>query len=355
MKRDIFTNKSILVTGGTGSLGRALVKRILSGKHGTPESLTVFSRDEEKQHNMRLELQNKNIYATDEVIYSNFNKLLKFRIGDVRDYHSIYSALRGMEIVINAAAMKQVPACEYFPYESVLTNTVGAKNIVKVIEEHNIPVETVVGTSTDKACKPINVYGMTKAIGERILIHANLSKTNTKFVCVRYGNVLASRGSVLLLFREQIERGGPVTVTDINMTRFLLPLEEAVDIVIASIDMAEPGDVLIPKLKSAKIYDLAKVLIGNRDIKIKQVGIRPGEKLHEILVSEEEVLRTYDIGKYLVIKPILPELKLENPKGERINVEYSSADTLMKRSEINKLLKKHWQVSSKDRVSIKKI
>src|SRR5438094_28327 len=213
-----FEGKRILVTGGTGSLGQTLVKRILSGESGTPEQITVFSRDEAKQHYMRLEFLNRQV-ATDDVIYQNSQARLKFRIGDVRDYSALLAAMRDTDIVFNAAALKQVPSCEYFPFEAVLTNIHGAENIVKCIRENNLTIETVVGISTDKACKPINVMGMTKALQERILIEANRESRFTRYNCVRYGNVIASRGSIIPLFVEQIQNEQPITITLEQMTR----------------------------------------------------------------------------------------------------------------------------------------
>ncbi|HSM85259.1 MAG TPA: polysaccharide biosynthesis protein, partial [Candidatus Limnocylindrales bacterium] len=202
-----FENKRVLVTGGTGSLGKVLVRRLLSGREGLPAKIIVFSRDEAKQHFMRLDYQHK-ASATDEVIYNNFRQRLEFRIGDVRDYHSVAGALRDADIVFNAAALKQVPTCEYFPFEAVRTNIEGPENIVRAIQTQKLPVETVVGISTDKACKPVNAMGMTKAIQERLFIQANMRCEKTRFVCARYGNVLASRGSVIPLFHDQIRAGG---------------------------------------------------------------------------------------------------------------------------------------------------
>src|SRR5437867_5049543 len=208
----VLHGKCVLITGGTGSLGRALTRRVLSSEFVTPKKVIIFSRDEAKQHAMRMEYQHRRV-ATDEVIYHNFEQILEFRIGDIRDYHSVAAALRAADIVFNAAALKQVPSCEYFPYEAVRTNIEGAENIVRVIRELTFPVETVVGISTDKACKPVNVMGMTKAIQERVFLSANVTCPKTRFICVRYGNVLASRGSVIPLFRDQIKHGGPVTIT----------------------------------------------------------------------------------------------------------------------------------------------
>ncbi len=253
----IFQDKRIVITGGTGSLGKVLTRRLLSGKNGTPAKIIIFSRDEAKQHFMRVEYEhNRNV--TDEVIYHNFSRLLEFRLGDVRDYHAMCAVLQNADIVINAAALKQVPSCEYFPFQAVMTNIAGAENIVRVIREHNLSVDSVVGVSTDKACKPVNVMGMTKSIQERIFIAANITIPETRFICTRYGNVLASRGSVIPLFHDQIKQGGPVTVTTQDMTRFLLPLEHAVDTIIAALEMALPGETFVPKVPAARILDVAQ-------------------------------------------------------------------------------------------------
>jgi UDP-glucose 4-epimerase len=244
---------------------------------------------------MRLEYLQRGA-ATDEVIYRNSQDLLTFRIGDVRDFHSVASALRDGDVVFNAAALKQVPTCEYFPYEAVQTNIGGPENIVRAIRELHLPIETVVGISTDKACKPVNVMGMTKAIQERVFIQANLDCLQTRFMCVRYGNVLASRGSVIPLFHDQIRDGGPLTFTTPEMTRFLLSLDDAVDIIFAAVRDGQRGETFIPRVPSARITDLAEVLIDGRPIEIKVTGVRPGEKLHEILISEEEIYRTAERG-----------------------------------------------------------
>ena len=214
--------------------------------------MIVFSRDEAKQHEMRVSYLHR-LVATDEVIYRNFMNVLEFRIGDVRNYRDMCSVVRDADIVINAAALKQVPACEYFPTQAVLTNCMGAANIIQAIKENGYPVETVVGISTDKACKPVNVMGMTKSIQERIFTSANILNPNTRFICVRYGNVLASRGSVIPLFIEQIANGGPVTVTVPRMTRFLLSLDQAVDTVVAALHEAGAGETYVPRAPSATV------------------------------------------------------------------------------------------------------
>jgi FlaA1/EpsC-like NDP-sugar epimerase len=333
--------KRVLITGGTGSLGQVLVRRLLTGQMGKPAKIIVFSRDEAKQHAMRVEYKHSP-KATDEVIFRNFEELLEFRIGDVRDVHAVARVLRDADVVFSAAALKQVPTCEYFPWEAVRTNIEGPQNIVTVIKEHQLPVETVVGISTDKACKPVNVMGMTKAIQERIYITANLRSPGTRFVCVRYGNVLASRGSVIPLFREQIRAGGPVTITTADMTRFLLSLDDAVDVIFSAVRLAGPGETFIPRVPSARVTDIAAVMIGERPIETVVTGIRPGEKVHEILVSEEEANRTMERSpEYYSILPMLPELQREETILDPLAHEYSSADSVMSRPELAKLLDQH--------------
>ena len=215
------------------------------------------------------------------------------------------------DVVFHAAALKQVPSCEYFPMEAVMTNILGAGNVARAIRENKLPIEKVVGISTDKACKPINVMGMTKALQERVLIEANRDCPNTSFMCVRYGNVIASRGSIVPLFVELIENDRPITVTLPEMTRFLLSLDRAVDTVFAAISTGNRGETFVPKVPAANITDVAKALMGDKNLPIEYTGIRPGEKVHEIMVSEEECFRTVERGGYYVILPVLPELREE--------------------------------------------
>lgn len=332
--------KRVLITGGTGSLGKALIRRFLTGEMGDPAKIIVFSRDEAKQHFLRVEYQNQ-VAATDEVIYRNFQRKLEFWIGDVRDLNSVASVLRDADVVVNAAAMKQVPTCEYFPFEAVRTNIEGAENIITAIQKHNLPVETVVGVSTDKACKPVNTMGMTKAIQERIFIQGNMRCSGTRFVCVRYGNVLASRGSVIPLFKEQIRVGGPVTITTPDMTRFLLSLNDAVDTVFGAIRNAEPGETFIPRAPASRMVDIAEVLIDGRDIRTIVTGIRPGEKIHEILISEEEVARTADRGRWYGIMPMLPEISGDAPFAPCLQREYSSSESVLSLEGTRELLEKN--------------
>lgn len=337
-----FQNKVILVTGGTGSMGQTFVKRVLSGELGIPKKLIVMSRDEGKQHQMRVSyLHSAN--STDEVMYRNFLNTLEFRIGDVRDYADVCSAVRDADIVVNAAALKQVPTCEYFPYQAVLTNCMGAANIVRAIQENNYPVDTVIGISTDKACKPVNTMGMTKAIQERIFISGNVLNSKTRFLCVRYGNVLASRGSVIPLFHEQIRNGGPVTVTDSKMTRFLLTLDQAVDTVFAALQNGKRGEIFIPRAPASFMTDVAKALIGDRKIETKITGIRPGEKMYEIMVSDEEAPYVTERVGYYVIQSMLPELSLnvQKPATPILKKEYSSDDVVLDYNGTYQLLKKN--------------
>lgn len=337
----ILKDKAIVVTGGTGSMGRKLVHRLLTGELGTPKKVIVLSRDEAKQHEMRMSYLHRRV-TTDEVIFNNFMNVLEFRIGDVRSYEDICSAVKRADIVINAAALKQVPTCEYFPIQAVLTNCLGASNIVRAIEEQGYPVETVVGISTDKACKPVNVMGMTKAVQERMFVAANILNPNTRFVCVRYGNVLASRGSVIPLFHDQIKNGGPVTITSPEMTRFLLSLDDAVDTVCAAIKEAKRGETYVPRVPSATVMNIARALIEQRTIPIKTIGVRPGEKLHEILISEEEVHHCVQRGVYYAIQPMLPELRQDAvSEPNALAKEYSSGDGVLDSADTAALLKKH--------------
>ena len=236
---------------------------------------------------------------------------------------------------------RQRPACEYFPGQAVLTNCIGAMNIVRAIEENNYPVETVVAISTDKACKPVNVMGMTKSIQERIFTAANVLNPATRFICVRYGNVLASRGSVIPLFHDQIRKGGPVTVTVPEMTRFLLSLDQAVDTVFAALREAKRGETYVPNAPAATVLNIAKALIGDLDIRIDVVGIRPGEKMHEIMVSEEEANHCVKRGDYYAILPMLPELRDEKEEQNALDKEFSSEDTVLNLPGTLNLLQKH--------------
>jgi FlaA1/EpsC-like NDP-sugar epimerase len=324
----------VLVTGGTGSLGQSLVRRLLRLEIGAPSKIIVFSRDEAKQYAMKTAWKHAHA-ATDDIYYSNFEELLEFWIGDVRDAESVRRAVSISDVVIHAAAMKQVPTCEYFPSQAVATNVQGAHNLVDAARR-NERVRTLIAISTDKACKPINVMGMTKAVQERIVTEGNLHQEHCRMAAVRYGNVLSSRGSVLPLFKHQIAGGGPVTITLPEMTRFLISLEAAVDTVFDAVRWADRGDILVPKISSARITDVATMLIGDQDIKTVEIGIRPGEKLHEILVSEEEAYRTSERNGYYVIRPLLPDLHGELMPA--LEGEFSSADAIVTGDELRGLL-----------------
>jgi FlaA1/EpsC-like NDP-sugar epimerase len=317
--------KRVLVTGGTGSLGQTLVKRIMTGQLGKPASVTVFSRDESKQHYMRLHFLQKDAPALDGA-FLNSRELLNFRIGDVRDYPALVAAMRDADIIFNAAALKHVSSCEYFPMEAVMTNVHGAANLVRAVRENNLPVKKIIGISTDKACKPINVLGMTKALQERVLIEANRDCPDVQFSCVRYGNVIASRGSIIPLFVDLIKNDKAVTITMPEMTRFLLSLDQAVDTVVEAVRSNGRGETWVPMAASAKIVDVAAALMGDKKLPMIFTGIRPGEKIHEIMVSEEECFRTVQRGEYFVILPVLPELRTVSNPQPALTGEYSSRD-----------------------------
>lgn len=327
--------KRVLVTGGTGSLGQALVRRLLTGELGAPEKIIVFSRDEAKQYAMRSAWRHAG-NATEDVYYANFDQLIEFQIGDIRDFASVERAVSRSDAVFHAAAMKQVPVCEYFPSEAVATNIRGAENLVRAVRV-NTHVSALVVISTDKACRPINVMGMTKAIQERVMVEGNLHQDHARLFGVRYGNVLSSRGSVIPLFEHQVAAGGPVTVTLPEMTRFFLSLDSAVDSIFAAFGAAERGEIFVPKAPSARIWDVASTLIGNRDVEIAVTGIRPGEKRHEILVSEDEGYRTCERAGHYVIKPQLPEFGGFDGTPSLVG-EFSSADAVVTGAKLAELL-----------------
>ena len=324
---DSIDGANVLITGGTGSLGQTLVRRLLRGELGNPRRVIVFSRDEAKQYAMKTTWKHAH-GATDDIYYHNFEELIEFWIGDVRDFDSVMSAVENADVVFHAAAMKQVPTCEYFPSQAVATNVIGAENVARAARRSQ-RTHTVLAVSTDKACKPINVMGMTKALQERIFIEGSLPlEAGTRMLGVRYGNVLSSRGSVIPLFRRQIEAGGPVTITLPEMTRFLLSLDRAVDTIFAAYRHGEAGEIFVPHCPAARITDIAETMIGRRDIEVIETGIRPGEKVHEILVSEEEAYRTTERADHYVIQPMLPELQAADA-ARPLAGEYSSSDTVV--------------------------
>ncbi|NPV51415.1 MAG: polysaccharide biosynthesis protein [Candidatus Methanofastidiosum sp.] len=278
----MFKNKTILITGGTGTFGNAVLKRFLNTEIG---EIRVFSRDEKKQDDMR------KFYKNDKI---------KFYIGDVRDLSSIKNAMYGVDYVFHAAALKQVPSCEFFPMEAVKTNIIGTDNVLTAAIE--VGVKKVICLSTDKAAYPINAMGISKAMMEKVFIAKSrtVSPDKTLICGTRYGNVMASRGSVIPLFVQQIKSGQPLTVTDPNMTRFLMSIDEAVELVIYAFKNAKAGDIMVQKAPSTKIGDLAQAIkeIFNADNEIKIIGTRHGEKLYETLLTKEEYLVAEDLGGF---------------------------------------------------------
>jgi UDP-glucose 4-epimerase len=278
----MFKDKILLITGGTGSFGNAVLKRFLNSEL---KEIRVFSRDEKKQDDMRKKYNNPK---------------LKFYIGDVRDYHSIEDAMDGVNFIFHAAALKQVPSCEFFPIEAVKTNVLGTNNVLEAAI--NKGVEKVIVLSTDKAAYPINAMGMSKALMEKVAIAKgrDLTEKATVICRTRYGNVMASRGSVIPLFIEQIESGNPLTITNSEMTRFMMTLEDAVDLVIYAFEHGQQGDLFVQKAPAATVEILAKAIqeLKERDTGIKNIGIRHGEKLYEVLVTKEEMINAIDMGDY---------------------------------------------------------
>ena len=279
----MFTNKTLLITGGTGSFGNAVLKRFLDTNI---KEIRIFSRDEKKQDDMRHKLQNPKV---------------KFYIGDVRDSRSVDAAMSGVDFIFHAAALKQVPSCEFFPMQAVRTNVMGTENVLDSAIAHG--VKKVVVLSTDKACYPINAMGISKAMMEKVAIAKGRSLGNgatTTICCTRYGNVMASRGSVIPLFIEQIKAGNDLTITDPAMTRFMMTLEDAVDLVIFAWENGNNGDLFVQKAPAATIDTLAKALISiyKSDSNIGVIGTRHGEKLYETLVTREEMAKSIDMGNY---------------------------------------------------------
>lgn len=291
----MFDDKTILITGGTGSFGRKFTEIMLRDFH--PKRLVILSRGELKQHEMRQRFPD------------TIGSPLRYFIGDVRDKERLYRAFKGVDIVVHAAALKQVPACEYNPFEAVQTNIIGAKNIIDAAIDNG--VERVIALSTDKAVNPINLYGATKLCAEKLFVQGNSysGKSGTKFSCVRYGNVVGSRGSVIPVFIEQ-RKTGKITITDPRMTRFWITLDQGVQFVIKCTNLMHGGEVFVPKLPSMKLMDIATALA--KDCEIDLIGIRPGEKLHEVLISEDESRHTLELDDMYVIKPTHPWWREEN-------------------------------------------
>ncbi|WP_409341799.1 polysaccharide biosynthesis protein [Paenibacillus sp. MBLB4367] len=323
----MFTNSTFFVTGGTGSWGHELVKQLL---YKNPKEIIVFSRNETSQVAMKRAFDDPR---------------LRFCIGDIRDKEALIAASAGADYVYHLAALKHVPVCEDQPLEALKTNVVGTQNVIEAAIENK--VKKVIYISTDKAANPSNFYGMTKAIGEKLIVHANLLKSETKFVCVRGGNVLGTNGSVIHIFMKQIKEKNEIGITDTQMTRFFLTLEDAIELLFKASKESLGGEIFVMMMPTCKIIDLAEVLIealGRTNVTIKELGVRPGEKIHEILYSEYESPNTiaYD-SQYLIILPTLdiPGLKqtyAEYPPAGKLN--YSSNEGLMNKADIRSLLVK---------------
>ena len=282
----MFKGKTLLITGGTGSFGNAVLNRFLKTDIG---EIRIFSRDEKKQDDMRHEFQAKMPEVAEKI---------KFYIGDVRDLASVKSAMHGVDYIFHAAALKQVPSCEFFPMEAVRTNVIGTDNVLTAAIDEG--VKNVICLSTDKAAYPVNAMGISKALEERVSVAKSRTTDKTKICCTRYGNVMCSRGSVIPLWIEQIKAGNPITITEPSMTRFIMSLDEAVDLVIFAFESGTNGDILVQKAAACTIETLAKAVVElfNPDTKIKVIGIRHGEKLYETLLTNEECAKAIDMGDF---------------------------------------------------------
>ncbi|RMH55396.1 MAG: NAD-dependent epimerase/dehydratase family protein [Candidatus Hydrogenedentota bacterium] len=313
----LLSGKKVLVTGGTGSFGRYVVNRLLAEDVA---EIRIFSRDEKKQFDMRHRFSDPRV---------------RFFLGDVRDRTAVEEAMGGVEVVFHAAALKQVPHCEKFPTEAIGTNVLGARNVVQAAIEE--AVEAVIAISTDKAVQPVNVMGMTKALQERLLANAQNSTRNrgTRFLAVRYGNVLNSRGSVVPFFRNLLRRGKRLTITNPDMTRFLLTLNQAVDLVLYAYREGRGGELFVRKAPSARIVDLAKAVceLAGAPCEYDIIGIYPGEKIHEILISEEERTRCEEQDEYFLIHPWR-----QDPKIDYEVEEYNSRDHVVSVEEIKRMI-----------------
>jgi UDP-N-acetylglucosamine 4,6-dehydratase/5-epimerase len=289
--------RSVLVTGGTGSFGSRFVERMVSTYH--PRRLVVFSRDELKQSQLAARVKDPS---------------LRFFIGDVRDRDRLQRAMHGIDVVIHAAALKQVPACEYNPFEAVKTNVLGANNVIEAAIDQG--VERVVALSTDKAVNPVNVYGATKLCAEKMFVQGNsyAGGLKTRMAVVRYGNVVGSRGSVIPLFLDQRD-GGELTITDERMTRFWLTLDEGVDFVVRAVERMQGGEIFVPKIPSMRVIDLARAIAPDASLRV--VGVRPGEKLHEVLLSPDESRHSVDVDGMYVVQPVYAGWAYTTPDGAK--------------------------------------
>lgn len=283
----LFTGKTLMITGGTGSFGNAVLNRFLKTDIG---EIRIFSRDEKKQDDMRHEFQAKMPEVAEKI---------KFYIGDVRDIQSVKNAIHGVDYIFHAAALKQVPSCEFFPIEAVKTNVLGTENVLTAAIDEE--VKTVICLSTDKAAYPVNAMGTSKAMMEKVIVAKSRTTTKTKICCTRYGNVMCSRGSVIPLWIDQIRNGQPITLTEPKMTRFIMSLDEAVDLVLFAFEHGESGDILVQKAPACTIQTQAEAvceLFGGDKKQIKIIGIRHGEKMYETLLTKEECVRAIDMGNF---------------------------------------------------------
>ena len=321
----MFNGKKILITGGTGSLGTALIKKLLKTDI---ETIRVFSRDEWKQVKMESEISDKR---------------LRFLIGDVRDKERLSRALENIDIVIHAAALKQMPVAEYNPFEAVKTNIMGTQNLIESCLDNN--VKTVLAIGTDKAVAPVNTYGATKFLMERLFISANFYKGNhdVKFLCVRYGNVLGSRGSIVPVFTNQIKNNEKITITDPNMTRFNITMNEALNLIFRALENGKGGEVFVPKLRAYKVGDMKDAILEalNATTEVEQISIRPGEKIHESLISFDELRNTFETkDDYIILDKQLQNNLKHNLEKAKLEKQYSSDIVeIIPKNEIVELLK----------------
>jgi UDP-N-acetylglucosamine 4,6-dehydratase len=315
MSEDLFASRTLLLTGGTGSFGNAVLQRFINSNI---DEIRIFSRDEKKQDDMR----------------KRFNDpKLKFYIGDVRDYGSVMNVVRGVDFIFHAAALKQVPSCEFYPLEAVKTNVLGTENVLEAAI--NCGVNKVICLSTDKAVYPINAMGISKAMMEKVAVAKSRSSNDTVICATRYGNVMASRGSVIPLFADQLRAGRPITITDPEMTRFMMTLEDAVELVLYAFKHGSPGDIFVQKAPAATILTLAdamRQMVGSPNHIINEIGTRHGEKLFEVLLSREEMADAEDLGEYFRVRPDLRDLNYGKftHQGEpsiSLAVDYNSHNT----------------------------
>jgi len=320
-------NSTVLITGGTGSFGNRVATRIVERK---PQAVVIFSRDEKKQWEMRRDFPD-----------------FQYIIGDVRDYDRVWQAMEGIDIVFHASALKQVPSCESVPMEAVKTNILGVDNVCRAAIQRGVQI--VIALSTDKAVKPVNAMGISKAMMEKIVCAQNQRPGATVFCCVRYGNVMGSRGSVIPLFEDQVRKGGPVTITHPEMTRFLLTLDDSVSLVFYAIENATGGEIFVKKAPACTVDLLADAIISRhggdpRSIQKVVTGIRPGEKIHEVLVNEHEMPRSAELDDYFIIRPELQGVM--NTNGRPPGYEYTSANAqqLESKEQVIELLEKMGKV-----------